>query len=68
MVPTEYQAGWIPQPMWTCWQREKSLPLLETKYQSSSLNANKYKLLNLNLHVVDEIMVFVLILGLFFGI
>ena len=24
-IPTEKEAGWTPEPMWTVWSREKSL-------------------------------------------
>jgi hypothetical protein len=30
------KAGWIPELLWTWWQREKFLPLLGTESQSSS--------------------------------
>jgi hypothetical protein len=34
-VPVGQEAGWVPEPIWTRWQREKSLPLVGTKSQSS---------------------------------
>jgi hypothetical protein len=30
-VPTRYEAGWVPEPVWTTWRRENSWP-----YQDSN--------------------------------
>jgi len=33
LVPILYEAGWVPEPMWIQWQREKSLCPLRIKCQ-----------------------------------
>jgi hypothetical protein len=34
--PIVYEGGWAPEPVWTRWRREISLPLLRVKLGSSS--------------------------------